>query len=104
MRMILVGLFLIAASVFGGCSQSQGPEAAVQTNTYVGVGTVKDLDPKTPMIEIDHEDIPGLMPAMQMPFHVKDKGLLEGIKRGDRIEFTVENGVGGMLVTSVIKK
>jgi len=102
--MILVGLFLIAAFVFDGCSQSQGPEAAVKTNTYVGVGTVKDLDPKVPIIEIDHEDIKGLMPAMQMPFHVKDKGLLEGIKRGDRIEFTVENGVGGMLVTSVRKK
>jgi len=56
------------------------------------------------MIEIDHEDIKGLMPAMQMPFHVKDKGLLEGIKRGDRIEFTVENGVSGMLVTAVRKK
>jgi len=104
MRMILVGLFLITASVFGGCSQSQGPEAAVQTNTYVGVGTVTDLDPKVPMIEIDHEDIKGLMPAMQMPFHVKDKGLLEGLKRGDRIEFTVENGVHGMLVTAVRKR
>ena len=102
--MILVGLFLIAASVFSGCSQSPGPEAAVQTNTYVGVGTVTDLDPKVPMIEIDHEDIKGLMPAMQMPFHVKDKGVLEGIKRGDRIEFTVENGVRGMLVTAVRKK
>jgi len=102
--MILVGLFLIAASFFGGCSQSPGPEAAVQTNTYVGVGRVTDLDPKVPMIEIDHEDIKGLMPAMQMPFHVKDKGVLEGIKRGDRIEFTVENGVRGMLVTEVRKK
>jgi protein SCO1/2 len=104
MRIVLVGLFLIAASVLGGCSQSQGPEAAVQTNTYVGVGIVTDLDPKVPMIEIDHEDIKGLMPAMQMPFHVKDKGVLEGIKRGDRIEFTVENGVRGMLVTAVRKK
>ena len=104
MRIILAGLFLTAAFVFGACSQSQGPEAAVQTNSYVGVGTVTDLDPKVPMIEIDHDDIKGLMPAMQMPFHVKDKGLLEGIKRGDRIEFTVENGVSGMLVTAVRKK
>jgi Cu/Ag efflux protein CusF len=102
--MILVGIFLVTASVFGGCSQSPGPEAAVQTNTYSGVGTVTNLDPKVPMIEIDHEDIKGLMPAMQMPFQVKDKRVLEGIKRGDRIEFTLENGVGGMLVTEVRKK
>src|ERR1043166_4479564 len=99
MRIVLVGLLLIAASVFGGCSQSHGPEAAVQTNSYGGVGTVTDLDPKVPMIEIDHDDIKGLMPAMQMQFRLKDKSLLDGIKVGDRIEFTVENGVGGMQVT-----
>jgi len=56
------------------------------------------------MIEIDHDDIKGLMPAMQMQFRLKDKSLLDGIHGGDRIEFTVENGVGGLLVTDVRKK
>jgi Cu/Ag efflux protein CusF len=97
MKTILACLFLTAPFVFSGCSQSPGSEAAVQTNTYVGVGTVTGLDPKVSMIEIDHEDIKGLMPAMQMQFHLKDKSLLNGIKVGDRIEFTVERGVGGML-------
>jgi len=104
MRILLAGLFLSAAFVLGGCSQSPGPEAAVKTNSYVGVGTVTALDPKVPMIEIDHDDIKGLMPAMQMQFRLKDKSLLDGIHGGDRIEFTVENGVGGLLVTDVRKK
>jgi Cu/Ag efflux protein CusF len=84
-------------------SEPEGPAAAVQTKTYPGVGIVKDLDPKLPMIEIDHEDIRGLMPAMQMQFHVKDKALLDGLAVGDRIEFTVENGVGGLRIVALHK-
>ena len=84
-------------------SQPEGPAAAVQTHTYAGVGTVKSIDPKLPAIEIDHEDIKGLMPAMQMQFHVKDKALLEGLAPEDRIKFTIENGVGGMSVIALHK-
>ena len=107
MRIIIVVFFLAAVSALGSCSQTnkgnEGPASAVQTNSYVGVGTVTDLDPNVPMIEIDHEDIKGLMPAMQMPFHVKDKSVLDGIKVGDRVEFTVESGVTGMRVTAIRK-
>jgi Cu/Ag efflux protein CusF len=84
-------------------SEPEGPAAAVQTRSYVAVGTVKSIDPKMPAIEIDHEDIKGLMPAMQMQFHVKDKALLDGIAVGDRVSFTIENGVGGMKVVSIHK-
>jgi Cu(I)/Ag(I) efflux system protein CusF len=84
-------------------SEPEGPAAAVQTKTYPGVGIVKDVDPKVPTIEIDHEDIKGLMPAMQMQFHVKDKALLDGIAVGDHIEFTVENGVAGLRIVAIGK-
>lgn len=95
-------------SLTAACSnqhkEPEGPAAAVQTRAYQAVGTVKSIDPKLPVIEIDHEDIPGLMPAMQMQFHVKDKSLIEGLTIGDRISFTVENGVGGMKITAIQKK
>jgi len=84
-------------------SEPEGPAAAVQTKSYPAIGKVTGLDPKLPTIEIDHEDIKGLMPAMEMEFHVKDKQLLEGIAVGDRVEFTVENGVGGLRVTAIRK-
>jgi Cu(I)/Ag(I) efflux system protein CusF len=80
-----------------------GPAAAVETTIYHGVGVVKSLNPKRPSIEIDHEDIKGLMPAMTMEFYVKDKSLLDGLKRGDRIELTLENGVGGLKITEIRK-
>jgi Cu/Ag efflux protein CusF len=81
-----------------------GPAAAVETTTYHGVGVVKSTNVKRPSIEIDHEDIKGLMPAMTMEFYVKGKSLLEGLKPGDRIEFRLENGVGGLKITEIKKR
>lgn len=78
-----------------------GPAAAVQTTTYNGIGVVKSTNMKRPSVEIDHEEIKGLMPAMTMEFYVKDKSLLAGVKPGDRIEFTIENGVGGEKITAI---
>ena len=84
-------------------SEPEGPAAAIQTKSYPAAGTVTALDPKAPTIEIDHEDIKGLMPAMQMKFHVKDKALLDGLTVGDRVSFTIENGVGGLRIVGIHK-
>ena len=81
-----------------------GPAAAVQTHSYEGVGIVKSLNPKRPGIEIDHEDIVGLMPAMQMEFPVTEGALLNGIAVNDRIDFTIQNGTGEMTITAIKKK
>jgi Cu/Ag efflux protein CusF len=85
-------------------SPVSGPAAAVQTHTYQGVGIVKSLNPKRPGIEIDHEEIVGLMPAMQMEFPVPDEALLNGLAVNDRIDFTIEDGVGDMRVIAIKKK
>ena len=83
-----------------------GPAAAVQTNSYQAVGVVKALypNPKAPAIEIDHGDIDGLMPAMQMEFAVTDPKLLSDIAVNDRIDFTIETAAGQMKVTAIKKK
>jgi Cu/Ag efflux protein CusF len=83
-----------------------GPAAAVQTNTYHGVGVVKNLypNPKAPAIEIDHGDIEGLMPAMQMEFPVTDPNLLKGIAVNDQIDFTIDAAAGQMKVSAIKKK
>lgn len=83
---------------------ASGPAAAVATRTYPGVGTVKALNPKAPSIEIDHGDIEGLMPAMQMEFDVSDAALLNGLQVNDRIDFTIEDRTGVMRVTAISKK
>ena len=81
-----------------------GPAAAVATTSYQGEGRVISLKPRLPSIEIDHQEIKGLMPAMTMEFYVKDKSLLDGLRAGDQIEFTIDNGVGGVIITTINKK
>lgn len=85
---------------------SSGPAAAVQTNSYHGAGVVKAIftNPKAPAIEIDHGDIDGLMPAMQMEFPVTDPKLLNGIAVNDQIDFTIETVAGTMKVSAIKKK
>lgn len=98
-------IFLTACGTGSGdkSAKTEGPAAAVETRTYQAVGTVKGLDQKLPSIEIDHEEIKGLMPAMQMWFHVKDTSLIEGVTAGDRVEFSVESGVGGLKIVAIKK-
>ncbi|HKR23389.1 MAG TPA: copper-binding protein [Pyrinomonadaceae bacterium] len=85
-------------------SASGSAAPGVTSKGYPGEGTVKALDPKASTIEIDHGDIEGLMPAMQMEFDVTDPALLNGIAVNDRIDFTVEDHAGTMRVTAIKKK
>lgn len=111
-RVIIVCL---AVTLIAACTKQAGPTpppspapsgtaAAVQTNTYEGVGIVKSLNPKAPAIEIDHEEIVGLMPGMQMEFPVTDGALLNGLAVNDRIDFTIQNGTGEMKIIAIKKK
>jgi protein SCO1 len=81
-----------------------GPAAAIQSNQYRAVGVVKAINPKAPAIEIDHGNIDGLMPAMEMEFPVTDASLLNGLAVNDRIDFTVENAVDGVKVVAIRKQ
>lgn len=53
-------------------------------DAYIVEGTVYEKNSPTRIV-VAHEDIPGLMPAMVMPFDVKDPSLLEDVDPGDRI-------------------
>ncbi|HEX7330508.1 MAG TPA: copper-binding protein [Pyrinomonadaceae bacterium] len=108
-------IVICVALVLGACSKQpanketpapspSGSAAAIQPNTYHGVGVVKALDPTAPAIEIDHEEIVGLMPAMQMEFPVTDVALLSGLAVNDRIDFTVVERTGEMKITEIKKK
>ena len=106
---LLALTFVAACGNHSGPSQPAtptpaGPAAAVQTNTYQGVGVVKALNPKRPGIEIDHEEIVGLMPAMQMEFPVTEGALLNGVAVNDRVDFTIENGTGEMTIIAIKKQ
>jgi protein SCO1/2 len=89
----LAGLVL-ALGVFG-CQQHDDGVRGVEAR-----GVVQAVDTTLRQIVIDHEDIPGVMPAMSMSFDVGDARLLEGLEPGQLIEFTLELGSESLRVVA----
>jgi len=79
-RLAILGVILACA-----CS---GP-AAPPAREFSLTGQVLALRPDAFEITVRHDDIPGFMDAMTMPFKVKDRRLLEGRVPGDLIRATL---------------
>ena len=62
-------------------------------DAYIVEGVVVRVDGEH--VVLDHEDIPGLMPAMVMPFAVDDPLLLETLRPGDHVLARYHVGDGG---------
>ena len=54
---------------------------------YATRGVIKELKPDGQTVVITHEEIPGYMPAMTMPFTVHDPKELASLQAGDTIAF-----------------
>jgi Cu/Ag efflux protein CusF len=76
---------------------------AVVGKPYPGRGVVTLINLKEGWIEINHEPIAELMPAMQMEWSVKDPALLRQVKVGDTVEFVVVENGKGELITELKK-
>ncbi len=64
------------------------PAATEETATVYRVrGEVRKVAEDGAMAVIDHEEIPGYMAAMSMPFYPKEPALFLALKSGQRIEF-----------------
>jgi Cu/Ag efflux protein CusF len=77
--------------------------SAPRDGNYNGKGTVTKINLTIGSVEVNHENIEGLMPAMQMEFYVTDKALLNGLKIGDKIDFVVEYKGGTEKINSIKK-
>lgn len=74
-----------------------GPQGSMDAR-----GTVKSVRLSQNKIRIAHDPIEKYgMPAMTMVFKVKDPKMLEGMEKGLRVEFDVENTPGGFEITSI---
>ena len=94
-------MFVALAMLAGSCRQDKRP---VSSAVHRGVGVVESVDKENVMVQINHEDIPGYMPAMNMPFHAKTRELLDSIQAGDKVEFTLKDTEKGMVVVEIKKR
>ena len=56
---------------------------------FRGVGIVTAIE-SSGSLTINHEPIAGLMPAMEMTFSVNPRALTNGVRAGDKVEFSME--------------
>ena len=70
---------------------------------FNGKGVVTKINLELGSVELDHEKIEGAMPAMIMEFYVKEKGEIEVLKVGDKVEFVLEENFGQEKIISIKK-
>jgi protein SCO1/2 len=80
---------MIAAALLAGCS---GSEERPEVVTYPVTGTVTKIDRERSRLFVAHDEIPGFMDAMTMPFRIKDTTLFAGLAPGDTITGTLVVG------------
>ena len=81
-----IALVLAAALLCTACGK-KADDAESSTYRYEARGLIRRLPPDHKTIEVQHEDIPGFMPSMMMPFEVRDEKEIASLKLGDAISF-----------------
>ena len=81
-KILLCGCMALALL---GCGRSTNSEEGA--DHYDTRGVVRGFSPDRSTIEIQHENIPGFMPSMTMPFVTRNPKEIADLKTGDAISF-----------------
>jgi protein SCO1/2 len=110
LRLFILGLLtaLSLPVVASACARHDGspdePSAAADREGWETTGVVRRIEAEHHSITIQHEDVPGYMPAMTMPFEVEDPRLFEGLSVGDQVRFRFVRAEGGRHVLRAIQR
>jgi len=102
-KSLAVLTFAVAIFACQSKTVAEKPVDPAEKRTYKAVGVVRAIDPAAGKITLDHEDIAGYMPAMQMNEAVSDAKMLEAVRVGDRVEFEIERTGAQLVVTKLDK-
>lgn len=84
-----LALFAFAASAQSPTNSVAATQSLTNQEFYQGKGVIVSVAPAKMKVTIKHEEIPGYMDAMTMPFDVKDTNELTGLQTGDPVTFRV---------------
>lgn len=76
---------------------SEHPELAAARRSVTGEGTVIALNPGKQQLVVQHGDLEGFMEAMTMGYTAAPPSLLERVKPGDRIRFTIDTAARAII-------
>ena len=100
---VLAAVLVALAVGCGGKMGTPDPPATTPEGVYEIRGVVVAVDVGRRILEINHEAIPGFMPAMTMPYEVADASLLVGLSPGDRVRGTLRVDSRGYIITALEK-
>lgn len=88
-----------------GTSQTNPPgfPPTVLGKPYPGTGIVTTLNPTEGWVQIEHEEIKDLMPAMTMEFWVRSPSIMESVRVGDKVDFVVIEDSKGQYIAELKK-
>jgi protein SCO1/2 len=95
MRSPAVVIALVALMTMAACRQAPPPKQ------YELTGQILAIKPDKNEVVVKHDDIKNFMPAMTMPYKVREKALLTGRKEGDLIKATLVVGEVEAYLTSL---
>jgi Cu/Ag efflux protein CusF len=72
--------------------------------SVTGEGTVIALVPANQQLVVDHKEIPGFMEAMTMGYKVNPPSLLDKLKAGDLVRFTIDTQQKAIVKIEPLKK
>jgi protein SCO1/2 len=84
-RSVRIALTIGVALLLAACGKKES--APPQTWHYEVRGLVRNTPPGHQAVELEHEDIPGFMPSMTMPFIARDPQEIAHLQIGDAISF-----------------
>ena len=91
-------LHSLAIALIASCCAQRQPQ-----NTYRLQGQVLSIEAPRKTLTIKHSEIKGLMPAMTMPYTVKDDRLLNGLTPGDLVDATLVIVSNDAYLTAITK-
>jgi Cu/Ag efflux protein CusF len=73
--------------------------------TWVVKGVVRAVIPEIQIVVLTHDEIPGFMPAgMTMGFKAKSAKILESVRTGDIVRFTLNGVPPDVQITALVKE
>lgn len=89
--------FLLALTFANACNR------ASDHREFTLQGQVLSIEPAKKYITVKHEEIKGFMPAMTMPYEVRDEKVLDGLKPGDLVKATLVVISNGAYLSMILK-
>src|SRR5690625_5995619 len=83
LRVLALTVASVAAIAIVGCAPDDPTVSTGTEQVFIVKGWIRGVPDDRETIMIEHEEIPDFMPAMTMPFYLKEASLADGLEVGD---------------------